>query len=365
MATRVWISLVAVIAAGCTQPEEPASAAAKTPRNGLSPSSVTASAETAPVESPEDAADDPAIWVHPLDPQQSVIIGTDKQRGLLVYDLEGRLLQSLYDGRLNNVDLRDGFKIGGRLMTLVAASNRSDRTIALYFLNPDTRRLIRAGPPVPTGLWNPYGLCMYAQPGGDYFIFVNDSNDGLYRQWRIRVEGEAIVAERVRDFEVGSKAEGCVADDETGSLYVAEEDVGLWEYRAIADGGRTRGMIDRVGGRNGLMADIEGVSIWHGGHGGGFIVVSNQGANSYAVYRREAGHAFVGLFQIADNDAQGIDGVTETDGLAITSQPLGAHYQEGLLVVQDGRNLPAGQFQNFKFVSWHDVARVLRINEEG
>lgn len=365
MATRDWFSLVAIVAAGCTQLEEPASAPDKAPHYGLSPPSVTARAETAPVESPEDAADDPAIWVHPLDPQQSVIIGTDKQRGLMVYDLEGRLLQSLYDGRLNNVDLRDGFNIAGRLMTLVAASNRTDRTIALYFLDPDARRLVRAGPPVPTGLGDPYGLCMFAQPGGDHFIFVSDSNDGRYRQWRIRAEGKTIVAERVRDFQVGSKAEGCVADDETGKLYVAEEDVGLWEYRATADGGRTRTMIDRVGGGNGLAADIEGVSILRDRDGRGFIVLSNQGANSYAVYRREAGHAFVGLFQIAANDVQEIDGVTETDGLDVTSRPLGALYPEGLLVVQDGSNQPAGQFQNFKFVSWRDVARVLGIKDGG
>jgi 3-phytase len=357
--------LIAVITAGYMQLKGPAPAAAKASRNAFAPPSVMARAETAPVESPLDAADDVAIWVHPLDLQQSVIIGTDKRRGLMVYDLEGRLLQSLDDGRLNNVDLRDGFKFGGRLVTLVAASNRSDRTIAFYFLNADTRRLSRAGSPVSTWLKDPYGLCMYAQPGGDHFVFVNDSADGHYRQWRIRAQGESLVAERVRDFQVGSRAEGCVADDETGSLYVAEENGGLWEYQAKAGSGRVRSRIDYVGGRNGLKADLEGVSIWRGHDGRGFIVQSNQGANSYAVYRREAGHAFVGLFRIAGDDAQEIDGVSETDGLDVVNQPLGALYPEGLLVVQDGRNLPVGQFQNFKLISWRDVAKVLGINEEG
>ena len=35
----------------------------------------------------------------------------------------------------------------------------------------------------------------------------------------------------VRSFAIGSEAEGCVADDETGALYVSQEDVALWRYR--------------------------------------------------------------------------------------------------------------------------------------
>ena len=40
--------------------------------------------ETAPVPSSGDAADDPAIWIHPNQPADSVILGTDKQDGLVV-----------------------------------------------------------------------------------------------------------------------------------------------------------------------------------------------------------------------------------------------------------------------------------------
>src|SRR5690349_1849047 len=43
--------------------------------------------ETVPVANPEDAADDPAIWVNPKDPAKSAVIGTDKKGGLYVYDL--------------------------------------------------------------------------------------------------------------------------------------------------------------------------------------------------------------------------------------------------------------------------------------
>ena len=43
---------------------------------------LTADVETDPVDSYGDAADDPAIWIHPDDPALSVIIGAQKQRGV-------------------------------------------------------------------------------------------------------------------------------------------------------------------------------------------------------------------------------------------------------------------------------------------
>jgi 3-phytase len=262
---------------------------------------------------------------------------------------------------MNNVDVRDGFVVDGRPRTLVAASNRTDKSIALYWLDPATRRLARAGDPIPTGFGDPYGLCMYSDAGGTY-VFVNNGGDGLFRQWRITAEGGKAVGEQVREFPVGSQAEGCAADDETGALYVAEEAGGFFRYSAKPDGGSERREIDRVDGPNGLEADIEGVEIWAGAGGSGYLVLSNQGADNYAVYRREGDNAFVGLFHIVADPDGGIDGVSETDGLDVVSAPLGARFPAGLLVVQDGRNLAPRERQNYKYVSWRDVAAALGLD---
>lgn len=327
---------------------------------------VMATLETPPVDSPGDAADDPAIWVHPVDPALSLVIATDKQRGLYVYDVDGNLLQTLPDGRMNNVDLREGFIVGGASRTLVAASNRSDDTIALYLLDPVARRLAPAGPSVPTGFSDPYGLCMYAAPGGGgHFVFVNETESGRFRQWRLEDTAGAVTATQVREFDVGSQAEGCVADDELGHLYVAEENVALWRYSADPAGGAARVEIDRVRGANGLAADLEGVAIWHGAAGSGYVIVSNQGANNYAVYRRGADNEFIGLFAIVENTALGIDGVTDTDGLEVTHLPVGPRFPDGLLVVQDGNNQSTIGRQNFKYVPWRAVAEALGIWESG
>jgi 3-phytase len=45
-------------------------------------------AQTDPLPHKSDA-DDPAIWIHPTDPAQSLILGTDKQGGLHSYNIDG------------------------------------------------------------------------------------------------------------------------------------------------------------------------------------------------------------------------------------------------------------------------------------
>jgi 3-phytase len=102
---------------------------------------VAAAVETDPVPSGKDAADDPAIWVNPADPAQSTIIGTDKKGGLTVYDLAGNQLQYLPDGYVNNVDLRPNLPLNGQSVAVVVASNRSTNSLAIYKVDPATRRL--------------------------------------------------------------------------------------------------------------------------------------------------------------------------------------------------------------------------------
>lgn len=322
--------------------------------------SVAPKVETFPVDSRGDAADDPAIWVDRSDPSRSVVIGTDKKLGLNVYDLQGKRLQSLPDGRMNNVDLREGFSLGGKSTIVVAATNRTTDSISLYRLDPATRHLASISDgTLASGFDDPYGLCLYhSATSGDFYVFANNSGDGRFRQWKIVDRGGRAGLELVREFVVGSQAEGCAADDELGALYIAEENVGLWKYAAEPGGADERTAIDRVDDGN-LSADAEGVSIYYGANGTGYVIVSNQGEDNYAVYRREGSNVFIGKFHIVANEAAGIDGVSDTDGLDVVSTPLGAPFPQGLLVVQDGRNRMPRARQNFKYVSWQDVMRAL------
>jgi 3-phytase len=308
---------------------------------------VPAFRETAPVPNDGDAADDPALWTHPGDPALSTAIGTDKQGGLGVYDLRGRQLQYIAGGRPNNVDLRDGFRLGTRRVTILATEERDRDQIQLYRVDSDTR-LLRpvAARPIEAGM-HVYGSCMYrSAASGRFYVFVS-SKAGVVRQFRLLRRGNRVDARPVRAFDVGEQTEGCVADDASGTLYIAEENRGIWRYGAEPHVGTRRTLVDRTGRRGHLNADVEGLALADvAGHG--YLIASNQGDNSYTVYRRGGADEYVTTFRIGA--AGSVDGVHNTDGIDATTRPLGRDFPTGVFIAQDGGN--RGGNQNFKLVRW-------------
>lgn len=134
---------------------------------------------TAPLYNYEDApatpdADDPAIWVNRRHPQGSLVIGTAKDAGLLVYDLRGRLIQALRPpnaprvlpadpatpsginlepdrpcadsasgetfGRFNNVDIAYDVRLGRQpwapLVDVAMVSDRGCDRVRFYWIDP-------------------------------------------------------------------------------------------------------------------------------------------------------------------------------------------------------------------------------------
>jgi len=254
--------------------------------------------ETEAVANAGDAADDPAIWADPQDPSASLVVGTDKQGGLHVYDLHGRSRSFAADGKMNNVDLRSGFRLGGRDVVLVTASDRTHKAVAIYTLDTSAGQLTDVADGIQaTGLSDPYGQCMYrSRRSGRTYVFISDP-EGLVRQWElVPTRGGKVKTKKVRDIRFGSQTEGCVADDESGVLYVAEEDVGLWRIGAEPTGGTAPTSVDKVASNLKLKDDLEGVGLYDLGGGRGYLVVSSQGNNSYAVYRREGDNAYLGSF---------------------------------------------------------------------
>jgi 3-phytase len=318
--------------------------------SGVVSEEVSATVETEPVPHDGDAADDPAVWVDPTDPSMSALVGTDKEGGLLVYDLAGRQLQYLPAGDMNNVDVVpavDGFTLGGRPVVLVVAGNRTSNTIGVFELDPDTRQLRDvAGDAIEPDL-EVYGSCLYRSAGtGRVYAFVN-SKDGEVEQWELTDDGSGRVGgERVRSFGVGSQVEGCVADDELGQLYLGEEARGIWKFGAEPDAGDTGSLIAEASSSGPLVADVEGLTIASRDDGTGYLIASSQGDNSYAVFQREGDNSYVGSFRISPG--RGIDGTSETDGIDVAATPLGASFPSGVFVAQDGENDEGTQ--NFKLV---------------
>ena len=130
------------------------------------PTIIFPTVETEPVISPEDAADDPAIWINNADPKKSLIFGTDKKSGIYVYDLKGNQLSYSNLGKINNIDLRS---VKGKLH--IVTSNRTMSTLDYWiFDEQDLYKYFKSTPSnsfsesishhhLVTGM-SVYGVCM-------------------------------------------------------------------------------------------------------------------------------------------------------------------------------------------------------------
>ena len=195
-----------------------------TSQNNVAMTHLHASAQTTPVAAFGDAADDPAIWINEQDAKNSLILGTDKRRGLMVYDLAGNKVQSLNIGRLNNVDVRQHQGINNETHTWITASNRTLNSISVFTVDSDNQ--VNHVTEIATNLPEIYGMCMYSSESG-YYVFVNDKS-GLFQQYKLTGEQSNLSGELVREFTLPSQPEGCSADDNLGQLFAGEEDAGIW-----------------------------------------------------------------------------------------------------------------------------------------
>ncbi|WP_016951595.1 phytase [Anabaena sp. PCC 7108] len=342
-------------------------------------------------------ADDPAIYVNAEDSANSLVLTSVKNAGLRVYDLSGELLQTVNPGdiRYNNIDLQYGFQLGDEKIDIAVASDRGNDKLVIFKINPNSTdgnyleditdsnigTIFQAAPfdpPYEPSSRSSYGLTIYRSPfTNDYYVFTGRRETGDIAQLKLIDLGNGTIgAERVREFtvptinDIDPQTEGMVVDQETGFLYIGQENVGIWKYNAEPNSGDNTGiLIDQVkdlGGSN-LVADVEGLTIYYGANGTGYLLASSQGDNTFAAYTREGNNEFLGRFAIGNNGA--IDSVQESDGADVINVPLGSNFPYGLFVTQDGNNDPAklveddGELENvnsnFKFVPWENIANTL------
>lgn len=358
-----------------------------------------------PIDQQADA-DDPAIYVNANDAAKSLVITVAKNAGLRVYDLNGQQLQAINPGvtaenpegiRYNNVDLLYGFQLGNQQVDLAVATDRRNDKIVIFKINPgatDGNYLQDITAPQLRTIFRPplfefqpfdeqshaYGIAAYKSPvSGKSYAFVNRRNTGDMAQLELIDAGDGTIRTRlVRSFTVPvpdfagveeapeAQLEGMVVDQETGFLYIGQEDVGIWKYEAEPKGKTAGVLIDRVkelGGEH-LEADVEGLTIYYGPDGTGYLLASSQGDNKFIVYSREGNNDYLHTFAVGSNGA--IDSVEESDGADVINLPLGPQFPFGLFVTQDGSNDPPtlveddGELENistnFKYVPWQNIA---------
>ncbi len=326
--------------------------------NSGTPGNVTVNPKLGPLK-PGQNADDPAIWIHPVDASRSLFFLSDKDAGIFVYNVTGTQLQHIDFGTaLNNIDVRKGFSLGGQVIDIVSGNLRDVGKLAVLKINSDydcTSTNNCSSPPVTvladrnssnnTISSNSYGFTLYRRPSdGAMFVFEKPASNAPIKQYLLDGSSGQIVvtlARTISDVAMG-QSEGFVADDELGYVYFAEEAKGIHKYNADPNSSNLSRLSFFASG-DGTASDREGLCLYSCSDGTGYLVLSSQGNSTFKVYERQGDNAFVKTFIAAQSEG--------TDGLDICSASIPG-FPNGFIIIHDD---PGMQYYVY---DWADVAEL-------
>jgi 3-phytase len=298
--------------------------------NALKPTAVT---EALPHDT-----DDPSIWIHPTDASKSIIVGTDKDTdgALYAFDLNGKILKkSIVLQRPNNVDIAYGLLIDGKKVDIAVTTERETNKIRIFSL-PDLEPIDDGGIPVFEGDTerDPMGVALYTRPSDKKIFAVvgrKTGPSGSYLwQYELSGNGKAAVAKVVRKFGNYSgkkEIEAIAVDNELGFVYYCDEQFGIRKYKADPSLNDNKELA--IFGKTGFKADNEGIAIYKKTDSTGYILVSNQQANTFMVYPREGAKGKANEYPLL---AEIPTSTIECDGADVININLGPKYKNGLFV---------------------------------
>lgn len=317
----------------------------------LAPVAANAVKPTTVTEPLPHDTDDPSIWIHPTDASKSIIVGTDKDTdgALYAFDLKGKILKkSIVLKRPNNVDIAYGLIIDGKKVDIAVTTERESNKIRIFSL-PDLEPIDNGGISVFEGesFRDPMGISLYTRPS-DKKIFAivgrKSGPSGSYLwQYELSGNGKFAAAKVVRKFGSYSgkkEIEAIAVDNELGTVYYCDEQVGIRKYKA--DPALNDNKELALFGQKGFKADNEGIAIYKKTDSTGYILVSNQQANTFMVYPREGAKGNPNDYPLL---AEIPTSTIECDGADVTSLNLGGPYQNGLFVAMSNG-------MTFQYYAW-------------
>jgi len=301
---------------------------------------VAAAAETAAplavtprlqsVASLQDAASDVAIWVHPADPQRSLVLGAGGTAGLEIFGLDGAALQQVPSPQAEFVDVRYGVPIGSRTVDLVLAVDVSRAQLHFFTVDQASRRLEPLpGKPVDLGV-EATGFCSYRSPvtGKIYALVATD--DGDLEQLELHDRDGGIAAISIRRVPLGRGAGPCAVDDATETVVVSVETTGLWRLSVEPESDATPVQIDALAPFGTIEEEVKGVAIYRADAATAYVFAADIGQGVLRIYDLEGKPR--GAIALASHGA--IPAVGEAEGLALVSGSLPG-FDGGLLAVTD------------------------------
>jgi 3-phytase len=301
--------------------------------------------------------DDPAIWINPNDVSKSIIIGTDKDTdgGLYAFDLNGKIIaKSEVLKRPNNVDIAYGLVIDGKKVDVAVTTERENNKIRIFSL-PDLKPIDNGGISVFEGELerDPMGIALYTR-SSDKAIFAivgrkSGPADNYLWQYQLTDAGNGIVGVNlVRKFGKYSgkkEIEAIAVDNELGVLYYCDEQFGIRKYKA--DPALNDNLELALFGQNEFKSDNEGIAIYKKSATTGYILVSNQQANTFMVYPREGANGNANQYPLL---AEIPTSTIECDGADVTSLNLGGFFQKGMFIAMSNG-------MTFHFYNWEDLQK--------
>lgn len=311
---------------------------------------IEAKVETESVVSSGDAADDPAIWIHSTDHEQSLILGSNKKLGIYSYDLHGNVKQFLPLGRVNNIDIRQSVPVNGEVIDIVSGTNRSTNRVEVLQIDDGIMKPLNLDIP-SSKLSEVYGFCM-GFINNQHLVFLAVGLDEDAELYELKNNKKESYLEITRTLPIETKSEGCVIDDDSGEIFVGEEEVGIWRFNYFDE--NIKDKVISIESKN-LKADIEGLALFNA-NGKKYLIASSQGSNTYPVFDRKD-YSFVKTFQVVAGKE--IDGTTETDGIEFSTELKSKEFPLGVFIVQDDKNTNPRGNQNFKLISAEEIINEL------
>lgn len=299
--------------------------------------------------------DDPAIWINPADATQSLVIGTDKDTdgGIYMYSLDGKIIKkSVPLKRPNNVDLAYGLMINGKKTDIAVTTERETNRIRIFSL-PDLKPIDNGGIEVFNGETerDPMGVALYTRASDNtiYAIVGRKTGPSGSYLWQYRLTGNndgtvsAVVERKFGSFSGKKEIEAIAVDNELGFIYYCDEGEGIRKY--IADPAAKNDNELAMFGKTGFKQDHEGIAIYKTSATKGYILVSNQQANTFMVYPREGANGNLNEYPLL---AEVPTSTIECDGADVTNVNLGPKFPNGMFVAMSNG-------MTFHFYDWNLV----------
>ena len=320
---------------------------------------VYAVSETVPLaeDSLSPAGGDLVLWIHPLDPERSLLIGTNNSGALSVYDLAGNELYYYPMGEMHHVDLRYDFPLGKEKVDIIVAYNKTYNTLSIFTIDQNTGELTSVEEDtVRPRMKEIAGICMYVNMKKErYYTFISGHN-GSIEKWELIPHNGKVRAKKVNAFDIEGQAGVMVADDELGFIYIAQKDRGIWKYKADEEGAQDpRRVVLNEQGITNLTFNVRGLAIYYAPEGKGYLMASGWEDNSCFIFKREGRNEYITRFFVARGK---FDGIEEPDGIDVTQVSLGELFPTGLFIAYDKYNYGEDTIypQNFKLVPWEDIS---------